>query len=80
MSKKAVEPIFVRISLVLGTSTRKQMIKDMGFAYNTYKTWVHLDRIPERRLNEFAEKHSVNIQWLATGEGERDKNRCEVSA
>jgi len=80
MSTKRVEPIFVRISLVLEVATRKEMIKKMGFAYDTYKTWRHLDRIPERRLNDFAEKHGLNIQWLITGEGERYKKTTEVPA
>ncbi len=67
---RKIDPILNRIKQVLRVNTDREMTEKWGIKYSTLDTWKSRDKIPSKRLKEFAQNESISLDWVLYG----DKN------
>ena len=64
---KNITFILSRLKKILNVKTNKELTEKLGIPYSTLDTWKNRDKIPEKRLLEFANKYNVSVDWLLKG-------------
>lgn len=61
---KKVELLLIKLKKITNSRTDKELCEKLEINYSTLDTWKNKDRIPEKRLIEFAHKLSINLDEL----------------
>ncbi|RXK05369.1 helix-turn-helix domain-containing protein [Halarcobacter bivalviorum] len=61
---KKVELLLIKLKKITNSKTDKELCEKLEINYSTLDTWKNKDRIPEKRLIEFAHKLSINLDEL----------------
>jgi transcriptional regulator with XRE-family HTH domain len=70
---QSAKDVITRLREALNCSNDAALAKAMKVAPSTVATWRRRNSVPYPELIELALKDNINLHWLLTGEGERNK-------
>jgi phage repressor protein C with HTH and peptisase S24 domain/DNA-binding XRE family transcriptional regulator len=79
-NSRSIEGILDRLRKLSGTYNDREMCEILGIEYGTLDNWKAIDRIPDKRLKEIADKFGVSTEWIYTGKGNADIAHEELRA
>ncbi|EEN5589313.1 helix-turn-helix domain-containing protein [Salmonella enterica] len=73
MNKKSLSEVLNRLMIVFEANNDSELARALGVNRQTLASWRKRDSIPYSLCISVAEQHSVSLDWLLSGTGERGR-------
>lgn len=79
MAENSVCMIFERMKSVINARTDKELREELGAYQSTFSNWKNRNSLPLDVATDFAQKHSVDLNWLLLGRNVEDPQRDQLT-
>lgn len=80
MAENSVCMIFERMKGVINARTDKELREELGAYQSTFSNWKNRNSLPLDVATDFAQKHSVDLNWLLLGEDKQQLDTAQQMA